>query len=271
MNHDQQDNRVSRHVELGHFIRNLREHTQPETLGLPVGERRRTPGLRREELASLCGISVTWLTWLEQGRDVSASTAALSQMADTLRLDAARRQYLFELAGRPDPALKTPEPNQADRLQRALHEMRCPAYVLDVWWTIRAANKGARQLFANWGAKPRAATNPNLLHYVFLNPLAQDLLVDWKSSAARLVAEFRADLGSLALQPAGKEFIKQLCLESPVFQALWESQQVASRTGGIRQFHHPDRGLVECEQITLRSALDPSLKVVMLMDAASAV
>lgn len=267
MNQAAPPKRTTQHLELGHFIRQLRESTRPDALGLPGSDRRRTPGLRREELAALCGISVTWLTWLEQGRAVHASTSALVQLADALRLDHANRHYLFELAGRPDPDVRPPEFDQLPRLLRVVDEMNCPAYALDVWWTIRAANKRARQLFSNWGQGSRSKVAPNLIHYVFLNPLARQLLVDWKASAERLVAEFRADLGAIALQPEGEAFVHRLSQQSAEFATLWKRQQVADRTGGARSFNHPVKGLVHCEQVTLRTAMDPSLKVVMLMDS----
>ena len=140
--------------ELGDFLRAHRARLTPASLGLPAGGRRRTPGLRREEVAQSCGMSATWYTWLEQGRDVSASATALSTLARTLQLTPAERTYLFELAGKRDPSL--PEPQDDDgmdapaSLGRAVAAIDGPAYILDSLWNARAWNRQAARLFVGW-------------------------------------------------------------------------------------------------------------------------
>ncbi|MGN4224056.1 helix-turn-helix domain-containing protein, partial [Burkholderia gladioli] len=150
---------------LGDFIRAHRERLTPEALGLPPGPRRRTPGLRREEVAQLCGVSPTWYTWIEQGRQVSASADALARIAVALRLSRAERAYLFELAAQRDPA----EPELAtadvpDTLVAAVDLVAAPAYVLDRQWNALAWNAPAAALFAGWldGDHDR-----NLLRFTF--------------------------------------------------------------------------------------------------------
>src|SRR5215813_1634822 len=140
-----------RHRELGDFVRAQRERLKPGDVGLPAGARRRTPGLRREEVAQLCGLSVTWYTWLEQGRDIALSPSALTRFADALRMRRAERAYLFELAGKRDPAaVETSVEQIPPALAACVNAIAAPAYVLDRTWTARAWNARARRLFAGW-------------------------------------------------------------------------------------------------------------------------
>src|ERR1700759_4828732 len=138
-------------LSLSAFLRALRERQSPADFGLAAGGRRRTPGLRREEVAQLCGLSVTWYTWLEQGREISLSPTALARLAAALRLGRAPRDYLFELAGKRDPedgvvAIdELPAPIIA-----CVKAIRTPAYVLDRTWTARAWNTGSERLFVGW-------------------------------------------------------------------------------------------------------------------------
>src|SRR5262245_5523399 len=173
------DRDLAKRHELGDFLRTHRARLSPASLGLPAGRRRRTPGLRREEVAQSCGMSATWYTWLEQGRDVSASGPALSALARALQLTPAERAYLFELAGKRDPSLPTP-PNEPGMdvpagLARAVAAIDGPAYVLDPLWNARAWNKPAARLFVGWldGRSDR-----NLLRHVFLSPIARKVIPD---------------------------------------------------------------------------------------------
>src|SRR5262249_13071207 len=137
---------------LGEFLRAHRARLSPAGLGLSTGQRRRTPGLRREEVAQRCGLSVTWYTWLEQGRDVAASPQALASVAQALQLTPAERAYLFQIAGRIDPAspLADDAMDVPPTLADALASISGPAYVLDRLWNARACNDAARRLFVGW-------------------------------------------------------------------------------------------------------------------------
>src|SRR5215475_7587947 len=170
---------------LGAFIRAHRERVPPE--GQSV--RRRTPGLRREELAARAGISPTWYTWLEQGRSVQASPEALARIADALLLSRAERAYLFQLAGRGDPGV--PSDTAADApasLLAIVAQLSQPAYGLDRLWNACCWNDAASRLFRGWldGDHHR-----NLLRFVFLDPAARRLIPDWELRARRVLAEFR--------------------------------------------------------------------------------
>ncbi|HEX4297516.1 MAG TPA: helix-turn-helix transcriptional regulator, partial [Devosia sp.] len=247
--------------ELGAFLRAHRERLTPAEMGIEPGPRRRTPGLRREELASLAGVSGTWIAWIEQGRDVSVSAAALHRLARTMRLSAPERHYLFELAGRRDPEA-APEPAGdalAAELERLLATFATPAYALDRSWTALAWNAPATRLFVGW--LDRGAER-NLLRYVFLDPLARDLIADWDSRALRLAAEFRADYGRHLAAADTRAFVDRLLAESPVFARAWQAHEVTEREGGERRFTHPLDGPLRYRQATLLLARQPDVKIV---------
>jgi len=257
----------SRGERLGHFLRLHRQRLSPEAADLPAdphgGGRRRTPGLRREELALLCGVSPTWVTWLEQGRGVSASAGVLARLAQALQLSAAERAYLFDLAERRDPQEPEPAPRPAHAALRAVEAMGCPAYVLDRRWDVAAANPRAAELFLGWGAGQ--GQTPNLLRFLFLCPDSRLLLHDWEMRAWRLVAEFRADCGRLADSPVIRPLVEELAAASADFARLWRTQDVLGREGGERRFRHPRLGPLIFEQLTLRPDQRGDLKLVLLL------
>ncbi len=253
-----------RREHLGAFIRLRRERLQPQSAGLAGTARRRTPGLRREELAQLCGVSATWITWLEQGRPVAASAAMLARLAQALQLSVAERAYLFELAGRLDHAAPGAQPRPVDAVLRSVRHMTCPAYVLDRRWDVVASNPQAAELFLDWGAAG-ASPPPNLLWFLFLDPAARKLIHDWDARSHRLVAEFRADCGLQIDSPPLRAQVEALAAESADFARCWGRHDVLAREGGERRFRHPRRGELTFEQITLRPALHGDIKLVMLL------
>ena len=249
---------------LGDFLRTHRTRLSPTGLGLSSGGRRRTPGLRREEVAQACGMSATWYTWLEQGRDVSPSSRALVGLAETLRLTPAERAYLFQLAGKADPAMPRQAGNGMDApaaLTDALSAIAAPAYVLDRMWNARAWNAQAARLFVGWldGQNDR-----NLLHYVFLSPLARRVLPDWETRARRVLAEFRADSGRYLDDPELKALVDGLRERSAVFARCWQEHEVEERAGGERSFDHPRKGRLLYEQIAFTLASRSDFKLVIL-------
>jgi transcriptional regulator with XRE-family HTH domain len=251
--------------QLGDFIRLHRQQIAPDSVGFSGEGRRRTPGLRREELAQLCRVSVTWLTWLEQGREVAASAAMLTRLAQALHLTAAERAYLFELAARPDPEpARSVLANPPSDVLRSVAQIIAPAYVLDRHWDVVAANALARTLFLDWGAESHV-TPPNLLRFLFFNIHAKALIDDWETRCARLVAEFRADCGRQADTPSIRGLVEALCSASPAFAGYWQSKAVLAREGGERRFHHPQLGTLVFEQLTLRPAVHKDLKLVILL------
>ncbi len=244
---------------LGAFIRAHRERLPPPPAS---ANRRRTPGLRREELADAAGVGVTWITWLEQGRNVAASAAALARLAQALHLTPPERASLFELAARRDPvARETADHALAPQLLALPHQSVVPAYLLDRSWTARAWNAPAARLFAGWldGDNER-----NLLAFVFQSPVAQNLIVDWPERARRLVAEFRADYSRHPGDPPMQDLVATLSQQSPVFASLWREQAVLDREGGEREFQHPHDGRLCFLQTTLLVASQQECKLVVL-------
>jgi transcriptional regulator with XRE-family HTH domain len=244
---------------LGAFIRAHRERLSPPK----AGGRRRTPGLRREELADLAGLGVTWITWLEQGREVKASVSALSRLAEALQLSAAERASLFDLAAKKDPKSRS---ENVDDLLPSLVElpslMSVPAYLLDHTWTARAWNQAAAALFVGW--LDEVSVDRNLLSYVFRSPLARKLIADWDIRAQRLVAEFRADFNRRPNDSAMKALVDQLSRDSELFVQYWRKHDVLHREGGERQFSHPVLGELKFKQTTLLVALQQEIKLVCL-------
>ncbi|HUC18347.1 MAG TPA: helix-turn-helix transcriptional regulator [Acetobacteraceae bacterium] len=252
-----------RREELASFLRAQREKLTPETLGLPVGGRRRTPGLRREELAQLCGLSVTWYTWIEQGREVSVSPAALARLAAALRLDRAGRAYLFTLAGKHDPdegEAGSDEPPSS--LLACLQAIHAPAYVLDRCWEARAWNAEAERLFAGWLDQ---GGERNLLRFIFLAPAARALIPDWEARARRVAAEFRAASSAHLEDPALLRLVAGLRQQSHTFARFWDEHGVLAREGGARMFRHPRLGFLRYEQVSFTLAGHPELKLTMLV------
>ncbi|MYN28241.1 helix-turn-helix transcriptional regulator [Duganella levis] len=253
--------------KLGDFIRAHRERITPESVGLPAGGRRRTPGLRREELAQLCDVSPTWLTWLEQGREVSASGKLLARMAEVLHLSAAERSYLFSLAERLDPQHDAEAAPDGESLDDIVAAIDAPAYMLDRQWDAVAWNAHAAALFGGWLDVASSSARPNLLRFMFRSAAARGLIVDWEDRARRLVAEFRADIGRHAGQQPLASLIADLSQDSAEFRALWPLQDVVSREGGLRRFQHPSMGELSFNQVTLHLAKRHDLKLVMLLPA----
>ena len=249
---------------LGSFLRALRDRLQPADLGLPAGVRRRAPGLRREEVAALCGISPTWYTWIEQGRSTEVSVETLNALALGLRLSRAERAYLFELAARADPMAPqdcATDPRQFIDLVTAI---ATPAYVLDRYWNAIAWNLAAADLFEAWLTTPSDMPR-NLLRYVFLHPDAPHLIADWETRARRLVAEFRADSAVWNDDPLRLALLADLSRESLSFAAAWRSQQVLAREGGLRRFQHARHGHCAYRQYTLHVAQHAGLKLIVLL------
>ncbi len=250
----------SKRVALGQFIRAHREQ-------LPAPSRshvrRRTPGWRREELAEAAAIGVTWLTWLEQGREVNASATVCARLAAALQLNAAERASLFELANRRDPDLLIEPTNELTADLLALPGLiAVPAYVLDHSWTARAWNNFASELFCGWLDDPE--NDRNLLHYMFLSVEARTLIANWAERAARLVAEFRADFNRQLGDADLINLVEGLIAKSNEFASFWRASAVFEREGGIREFLHPVKGKLLYRQTTLLIPTQRSAKLVCL-------
>lgn len=247
---------------LGDFVRAHREKLPPEGTGV----RRRTPGLRREELAARAGISVTWLSWIEQGRDVKASPRALDRLARALALSRAERVYLFELSGNRDPSDPPPQ-ESADApasLLAAVKSVAHPAYGLDWLWHACCWNEAAERLFQGWLTP---GCERNLLLFVFLDPAARRLIPNWDLRARRLLAEFRGDFSHSFADPRARDLVERLRRDSVLFRAAWNEQSVLEREGGVRHFQHPQDGALRFVQHTFAPSERPDHKLVILTPA----
>lgn len=244
---------------LGEFVRAHRERLRP--VGNP--RRRRTPGLRREELAARAGISPTWCTWIEQGRQVKASSQTLGRLARALELSRAERAYLFDLAGQRDPDASASQPigDAPASIRAGIAATKHPAYGLDRLWNACCWNKAAERLFVGWLS---ANCQRNLLRFVFLDPAAKVLIPNWKNRARRILAEFRADYSHTFNDPRVRSLVEELRHDSDLFAESWKAQVVLDREGGIRSFSHPKDGPLHFVQHSFNSAERPDYKLVIL-------
>ncbi|MET0292048.1 MAG: helix-turn-helix transcriptional regulator [Steroidobacteraceae bacterium] len=250
--------------QLGEFLRARRDQLRPADFGLPDGQRRRAPGLRREEAALLCGISPTWLAWIEQGRTTAISVSSLVAIARGLRLSKTERRYLFELAARQDPHPPRSAPADAAELRPLLDALNSPAYVLDRHWHPLAWNRPAAALFREWLGGSPARARSGLLEYVFLHPGARRFIVNWPGRSRRLVAEFRADTAGAHDDPACQLLVAELSAASEEFRRAWSAQEVLAREGGERSFQPAAGARRTFQQLTFRPAQWPELKLVTL-------
>jgi transcriptional regulator with XRE-family HTH domain len=250
---------------LADFLKKRRAKLAPSQFAIAPGSRRRTPGLRREEIAQLTGISATWYTWIEQGRLVSVSPGVAARLAEILGLSRAERAYLFELFGKRDPSAPpvSVEPDLPAGLDRSVASFAGPAYVLDRLGTARLWNRRAAQLFAGWldGDRDRS-----LLRFLFLERSSRKLIVDWENRARRVVAEFRSDNVHHLGDPEVSSLLDELRSKSPAFGIFWNEQDVMRREGGERRFRHPIRGALGFIQIGFQVAHRPDLKMVLLVE-----
>ena len=239
----------SKALSLGAFLRALRERQEPAAHGLAGGPRRRTSGLRREEVAQLCGLSVTWYTWIEQGRDVSVSPSALARLARGLRLSRAEQSYLFELAAKRDPDRASTGDAPPDTVLACVDAIDGPAYILDRTWTARRWNAKASRLFAGW---LDVGGETNLLRYIFLRTESRSLIVDWDARANRVVAEFRAAMTGHFGDPELQRLVDELSVKSADLFAsggAWLRRRMVcsrAREGSGRSAKHPTSASTGC-------------------------
>ncbi len=255
---------MPRRADLAEFLRVRRQALDPVLLGLPTG-RRRTPGLRREELAQIAGVSVSWYTWLEQGRPINASTDVLDALARALRLDPVERDHLLALAGHPLRGPVAPGRDTVpDDLVSVLDRLDpSPAYVLGPRWDLLAWNAAYRRLYP--AVEHLAPDDRNLVWVVFARPDARDLIGDWEPEARRILSQFRAESTPYRDDPAVLALVARLQAASDVFAAWWPRHDVAGFESRERRFHHPAAGLLRFRYQQLVPAGEPDLRLVVLL------
>ncbi|AJT42818.1 XRE family transcriptional regulator [Psychromicrobium lacuslunae] len=247
-------------TELGEFLRSRRDRLSPEQVGLRSFGRRRVPGLRREELAQLAGVSVTYLTRLEQGQSRNASEAVIEALARALQLDADERNHFFSLA-QPAPA-KRRRPSRseiarpgAEQLLQAMSGV--PAMLLGRFNDILAWNRPAHLLFAghlDFSAPQRVENRPNNIRMLFLDPHTRALYLDWQDEAALAVSSLRYIAAQFPDDRQLAELVGELSMNSPEFAALWAKHAVRLCTSGTKRFHHPVLGELELDYEVLHLA-----------------
>jgi len=229
---------------LGGFLRDRRARLQPEG---PAAGRRRTPGLRREEVALRAGVSVTWYTWLEQGRGGAPSDEVLERLAGALELDGKGRELLFLLAQQRPPPIRARETSKvSDAVQRVLDAMpTSPALVRTPTWDIVAWNAAAEAVLGDYGARP--PHERNALRRLFTDPEMREVLPDWTAAVRFAVAMFRVDVARVGGWPEAQTLIDELSATSPEFRELWAETEVLSHGHGVKRFRHPVAGPLQLE------------------------
>ncbi|WP_425558861.1 helix-turn-helix transcriptional regulator [Catenulispora subtropica] len=249
-----------RRSELASFLRSRRERLDPELMGLPAGTRRRTPGLRREEVAQLAGVGVTWYTWLEQGRQINASVQVLDAVARTLKLDQAETEHLYRLADVAAVPALTGCRRLDPEVQLILDGLRpLPAAVVNGRSDLLAWNKSYALLFPFLVNAPEDKRNS--MWQVFTAPKCCHPFVNRQEELGRMVANFRARYGRHVGEPAWDEFVKRLCAASPEFAELWAEHGVADGGVRVKVFRHPALGELSVVVTTLDVAATPGTRM----------
>ncbi|WP_330236467.1 helix-turn-helix transcriptional regulator [Streptomyces sp. NBC_00566] len=250
---------IRRH-ELAAFLRSRRERITPEQMGLPRGVRRRTPGLRREEVAQLSAVGVTWYTWLEQARNIQVSVQVLDALARTLMLDPSERAHLFRLAGATDPTPAAVCPSITPALRATLRQMEpFPAAVQNSRYDILAYNRTYARLLCDMDAVAPEDRNCVLLAYS--NPQWRASIVHLDEALRLMAARLRASMAGHLGEPAWKMLLKRL-QAYPEFREHWERYEVVGSRSKTKEFLHPRVGLLTLEHTDLWLSPDPGPRIV---------
>lgn len=242
----------TRRQQLGEFLRERRTRLAPDAVGLSprlaTSRRRRTPGLRREEVADLAEVGLSWYTWLEQGRDINPSRAVLERVARTLKLSDDETTYLLQLAGH-TVAPRDEADTVSASLQRVLDGMvGIPAYIVNRRWDRVAWNRPALALLGNFAADPPPLQN--ILRRVFTHPETRRYVGDWEAMAHAVLSEFRASCARFPDDPAVQALVDELVQSSPEFRAWWPKRDVLARRTKRVTIVHALTGPIEFEVST---------------------
>jgi transcriptional regulator with XRE-family HTH domain len=251
-----------RRPELAAFLRSRRARVTPADVGMPPGLRRRTPGLRREEVAQLSGVGVTWYTWLEQGRRINASPQVLDAVARTLRLDQPEREHLYHLAEVPyaaDP--EVPALTVGAEIQGILDALDPhPAVVYNSRYDVLATNSAYSDLF--FGAEPLGIEVPNVLWTMFTVSEPDCPLVSRGRELPMMVATLRSSYGRHVGEPAWEDFIRRLSAASAFFAELWAGGEVIPPGSRVKTFRHDAVGELRMTSVSLSIDGMPECRIV---------
>lgn len=254
-------NESERRQALADFLRKRRARLSPNEVGLPPGLRRRTPGLRREEVAQLATIGTSWYIWLEQGRDVHPSASVLESLAQALRLTLNERRHLFLLAGQPLPAHTSPSQECASPvLQQVISDLDPnPAYVIGRRWDCLAWNNAAENVFAL--AQSASPYSNNLIWQLFTNPASKTCYPNWEEIARGVSAELHAASAHYPGDAWFEELIEDLKDVSPEFCQWWSHQDAPGSIDGHKVIEHLTLGHLEFEHVILQTPSDPEVRI----------
>ncbi|AJY73452.1 helix-turn-helix transcriptional regulator [Paenibacillus beijingensis] len=254
-------NDPERRHALGHFLRKRRESLTPYDVGLPSGVRRRTPGLRREEVAQLANVGTSWYIWLEQGRDVQPSAQVLESVALALRLTPNERRHLFLLARQSlPPQSSPPEEKVGSVLRQVLDDLEpTPAYVLGRRWDFLSWNQAADEVF--FISRPAPPHDRNMIWRIFTDPEARTCFRDWEQIAKAVIAEFHIALTRYAGNASFEALFEDLKRASSEFCRLWPLYEAPRSLGGHKRMDHPTLGFLEFQHVTLQAPDDPDVRV----------
>ncbi|SRR5258708_618285 len=251
---------TGRRQALAAFLRTRRARLSPTEVGLPARSRRRTPGLRREEVAELANIGVSWYTLLEQGQDIHPSQPVLASIAQALRLTPAEEQHLFLLAGHTLPAqVSTEEEEVPPALRRVVDALAPhPAFVIGRRWDVLIWNRAVGLLFRFDEPFPPHSRN---VVWRFFQREVRSLDSDWEAQARNLVAQFRADYARYPGDASFEELLHDLQHISSSFRRWWEQHDVRGLPDGPRSMIHPALGALEFDHVTFQTAFSADLRV----------
>ncbi|MHB8061634.1 MAG: helix-turn-helix transcriptional regulator [Ruminiclostridium sp.] len=255
------DNSKQRYKELGDFLKTRRAKILPSQVGLPEGTRRRTPGLRREEVASLAGVGLTWYTWIEQGRPIQVSTQVLESLARILMLDKQEITHLYTLAGHALPASYPSYDETIDpMLQHVLDSLEfSPAMIMDARWNVIAWNRAAAKLSLNF--RKISVYKRNLLRIMFTEEEFKKTFTNWSSAAQGMVGRFRAACGEFIDDPWIKELVNELKNESAEFDLWWSMHNVKAEKEHFKTVIHPFLGQLNFEETNYMVSDNTGLKM----------
>jgi transcriptional regulator with XRE-family HTH domain len=252
---------TGRLADFGEFLTSRRARLRPADVGLPDGTRRRTPGLRREEVAQLAGVSHTYYAFLEQGRDIRPSSQVLDALSGALRLSTAERDHLYTLAQRGDRRTGDAPEALSDGVAALVERLDPnPTFVKGRRWDVLAANAAARELFTDWMAHPPGERNELL--WMFADPRARHVFVDWEKDAAAMLARFRMAADRRPDDPDFTGLISQLHAVSPEARAWWARHDVLAPSSGTKRLRHPVLGETTFHHVVLHVADAPDQKLV---------
>jgi transcriptional regulator with XRE-family HTH domain len=253
----------SRRAELADFLKARRAALQPADVGLPGCGRRRTPGLRREEVAQLAGVGTTWYTWLEQGRDVKASLSVLEALAAALRMSVAERGHLIMLGrGEQAPPLALERERVSPMMRRLVENLGpSPACLLGRRWDYLAWNDAFSAVFGDPSLHP--PEERNTIWLTFMLPARREVIPDWEISARRLLARFRADHAQHLGDPSFDDLIQALLRASPEFRRWWPRHEVLGSGEGRKTLIHPTVGRLEFEHALFKHGEETDHRLVL--------